>query len=160
MSQHTIDVETVAHVINDRAAVSDDYWGGIPSIIRLRDDLPESTLAGLDEFSHLQVVFKFHLASPVDVHLGARSPRNDPRWAPSGTFAHRNHRRPAQIGISHPRLVKIDGRDIHVLDLDAVNGTPVIDIAPWFTQFGPRGEIHQPTWPEEMLADYWAESGA
>lgn len=152
-------IEAVAHVINARTEVSDDYWGDVPSIIRLRDDLPEDTLAGLGEFSHIQVVFKFHLASPEDVHLGARSPRNDPRWEPSGTFAHRNHRRPAQIGISQPRLVKVEGRDLHVLDLDAVDGTPVLDIAPWFAEFGPRGEVHQPTWPTEMLADYWAESG-
>ncbi|MBF9071877.1 TrmO family methyltransferase domain-containing protein [Streptacidiphilus fuscans] len=149
--------EAVAHVINDRTEVSDDYWGGVPSIIRLREDLPENTLAGLNEFSHLQVVFKFHLAVPGDVHLGARSPRNDPRWEPSGTFAHRNHRRPAQIGVSHPCLIKIDGRDLHVVDLDAVDGTPVLDIAPWFADFGPRGEVHQPTWPSEMLANYWTE---
>ncbi|MFC7641330.1 TrmO family methyltransferase domain-containing protein [Streptosporangium lutulentum] len=37
------------------------------------------------------------------------------------------------------RLLKVDGLDLHVEDLDAVNGTPVIDIKPWFSEFGPRG---------------------
>ncbi|MEY9958876.1 TrmO family methyltransferase [Streptacidiphilus sp. MAP5-52] len=156
MSNPAVHVETIAHVVNSRKKVSDDYWGGVESIIRLRDDLPLDTLLGLEEFSHLQVVFAFHEASPSDVHLGARSPRGNPDWAPTGTFVHRNHRRPSQIGISHPRLIKIVGRDIHVGDLDAIDGTPVIDLAPWFSTFGPQGEVHEPAWPAAMLRDYWS----
>jgi len=49
----------------------------------------------------------------------------------------------------------VEGRDLVVTDLDAVDETPVLDIAPYFEQMGPRGLIQQPTWPGEMLADYW-----
>lgn len=152
-------VQVIGHVVSDRTEVSDDYWGTAASIIRLRPELGPETLVGLEEFSHLQVVWQFHLASPSDVHLGTRSPRGDSRWPPSGTFAHRNHRRPAQIAVSTPRLVKITGTDLHVLDLDAVDGTPVLDIAPWFEEFGPQGDRHQPSWPGEMLAQYWVAAG-
>jgi len=158
MSNQLKQVEAIALVINDRPEVSDDFWGGVESIIRLREDLPVDTLTGLDAFSHIQVVWSFHLAAREDVHLGARSPRNNPEWEASGTFVHRNHRRPSQIAVSHPRLLGVDGRDIHVVDLDAVNGTPVIDIAPWFREFGPQGEVRQPAWPTEMLADYWTKA--
>jgi tRNA (Thr-GGU) A37 N-methylase len=40
-----------------------------------------------------------------------------------------------------------------------VDGTPVLDIKPWFQEMGPRGEVHQPSWPTEMLADYFARPG-
>ncbi|GAA2255315.1 SAM-dependent methyltransferase [Kitasatospora cystarginea] len=156
--QQTIALPVIAHVVSPRSEVSDDYWGGVQSIIRLVPEMPLDTLEGLEDFSHLEVVFHFHLASPADVHLGARSPRNNPAWSPTGTFVHRNHRRPAQIGISHPRLIKVEGRDIHIEDLDAVNGTPVIDIAPYFLEFGPRGAVHEPAWPREMLQEYWNPS--
>jgi tRNA (adenine37-N6)-methyltransferase len=45
---------------------------------------------------------------------------------------------------------------LHVEDLDAVDGTPVIDIKPWFAEMGPRGEIREPSWPTEMLSLYYA----
>jgi tRNA (Thr-GGU) A37 N-methylase len=52
----------------------------------------------------------------------------------------------------------VDGRDLLVTDLDAVDGTPVIDLAPYFQEMGPRGSVRQPTWPGEMLADYWRDA--
>ncbi|CAL9452808.1 hypothetical protein SUDANB140_02485 [Streptomyces sp. enrichment culture] len=49
----------------------------------------------------------------------------------------------------------MDGSDLLVTDLDAVNGMPVIDLALYFQEMGPRGAVRQPAWPGEMLADYW-----
>lgn len=43
-------------------------------------------------------------------------------------------------------------------DLDAVVGTKIYDLSPYFTEMGPRGTVHEPAWPGEMLADYWADS--
>ncbi|MFJ2778278.1 MULTISPECIES: SAM-dependent methyltransferase [unclassified Kitasatospora] len=151
-------IEPVAVVVGGHHEVADDYQGGVESIIRLDGRFPLDTLQGLDEFSHLQVLWHFHLASPEDVQLHARSPRGNPRWPESGAFAHRNHRRPAQLAVSYPRLLHVAGRDIHVTDLDAVNGTPVIDIAPVFREMGPRGKITQPAWPAEMLTHYWRDA--
>lgn len=146
----------IATVVGGRTEVADDYWGGVRSIIRLATQLPESTLKGLEEFSHLQVVWHFSQGSADDVHLGTRHPRGNPDWPETGTFVHRNHRRPARLAISHPRLLHVEGRDLHVEDLDAIDGTPVYDVAPWFEEFGPRGDVRQPTWPTHMLAQYWA----
>ena len=88
----------------------------------------------------------------------AQPTQRPPSWEPSGTFAHRNHRRPNQLATSFPRLLKVDGLDLHVTDLDAVDGTPVYDLAPYFEEMGPRGEIHEPAWPGEMLKDYWSKA--
>ncbi|WP_238452002.1 SAM-dependent methyltransferase [Micromonospora sp. 4G55] len=38
-----------------------------------------------------------------------------------------------------------------------MDGTPVLDIKPWFSEFGPRGEVKQPTWTTQMLGLYFAE---
>ena len=67
-------------------------------------------------------------------------------------------RRRNWLGVSRCKLIKVDGLDLHVEDLDAVDGTPVLDVKPWFAEFGPRGETHQPAWVTEMLGDYFAPS--
>src|SRR6478609_7543623 len=145
----TYEVESIATVVGGHTRVQDDYQGGVESVIRLNEAYPLETLQGIEEFSHLTVTWRFHRARPEDVQLHARSPRGDARWPATGTFVHRNHRRPNQLAISFPRLLGADGRDLHVTDLDAVDGTPVLDVAPYFQQMGPRGPIRQPTWPGE-----------
>lgn len=60
------------------------------------------------------------------------------------------------LGVPLCRLLKVDGFHLHGEDLAAVDGTPILDIKPWFTEFGPRGDIRQPSSPTEMLRDYFA----
>lgn len=151
-------VVPVAHVVGGRAEPTDDYWGGTRSIVRITPEFPADSTEGLAEFSHLEIVFRFHLTDPTDLHPGARRPRDNPDWPPVGIFGHRNMRRLNWLGVSRCRLIKVDGLDLHVEDLDAVDGTPVLDIKPWFAEMGPRGAIRQPVWPTEMLADYYAPS--
>ncbi|NUK13984.1 SAM-dependent methyltransferase [Streptomyces lunaelactis] len=153
-----LDIKSVAAVVGGRFEPADDFWGGIKSIIRLNPDFPVETVQGLEEFSHLVVTWHFHKASPDDVALHARSPRNNPAWPPTGTFVHRNHRRPNQLATSFPGLLKIDGLDLHVTDLDAIDGTPIFDVSPYFPEMGPRGEVRAPRWPGEMLKHYWSEA--
>jgi tRNA (Thr-GGU) A37 N-methylase len=61
------------------------------------------------------------------------------------------------LGASRCRLVRVDGLDLHVEELDAVDGTPVLDIEPWFAEFGPRGAAQQAPWSVEMLGRYFAD---
>lgn len=154
----TLQIEPVAVVVGGRADPFDDHWTE-QAIIRLNSDFPGEVVQGLDKFSHLIVVWHFHRASPADVALHARSPRNNPAWPATGTFAHRNHRRPNQLAISFPRLLKVAGLDLHVADLDAIDGTPVYDLAPYFSEMGPRGEMSEPAWPMQMLKNYWLAPG-
>ncbi|MEV6411584.1 SAM-dependent methyltransferase [Kribbella sp. NPDC051718] len=157
MTEQSINLQPVAHVVGGRVEPTDDYWGGTKAIIRIDDPrLDAESTKGLEEFSHLEVVFHFHLTDQSDLPLHARSARNNPDWPVAGIFAHRNMRRPNWLGVSRCRLLEVDGLDLHVEDLDAVDGTPVLDIKPWFADFGPRGPIRQPSWPSEMLAEYFA----
>lgn len=152
----SLQIHPIGTVVGGRTEPTDDHWGGT-AIIRLNPEFPTEVVQGLEEFSHLVVVWHFHRASPDDVALHARSPRNNPTWPPTGTFVHRNHRRPNQLAQSFPRLIEVNGLDLTVTDLDAINGTPIYDLAPYFTEMGPRGQVRQPEWPAEMLTRYWAD---
>ncbi|NJQ16236.1 SAM-dependent methyltransferase [Streptomyces bohaiensis] len=153
-----ITMTPVAHVVGGRTEPTDDYWGGSRAIIRIdARQFSEGSVVGLKDFSHIEVVFHFHLTDPSDLHAEPRRPRNNPDWPAGGIFAHRNMRRQNWIGVSRCRLLAIDGLDLHVGELDAVDGTPVLDIKPWFAEMGPRGDVRQPAWPTEMLTDYFAD---
>ncbi|GAA5061224.1 SAM-dependent methyltransferase [Streptomyces similanensis] len=157
----TYEVESIATVVGGHTRAQDDYQGGVESIIRLHGTYPLEALQGIEDFSHLTVTWRFHLALPEDVQLHARSPRGNAHWPATGTFVHRNHRRPNQLAVSYPRLLKVEGRDLVVTDLDAVEGTPVLDLAPYFEQMGPRGVVRQPAWVGEMLDPcYWSDAAS
>lgn len=157
MTNESFQVVPIAHVIGGRATPTDDYWGGTRAIIRVdAKQFTTDAVTGLDDFSHLEIVFRFHLTDPTDLHLGARSARDNPAWPKVGILGHRNMRRINWLGVSRCRLLKIDGLDLHVEDLDAVDGTPVLDIKPWFAEMGPRGQIRQARWSSEMLTNYFA----
>ncbi|MFJ9151735.1 TrmO family methyltransferase [Streptomyces sp. NPDC102270] len=156
----TLEIKPIGEVVAGRREVGDDYWGDIESVIQLdEDEFPLDSVEGLEEFSHLVVVWHFDQASPSDVEYHARSPRGNPQWPATGTFAHRNHRRPNQLAQSFPRLLGVDGLRLRVTDLDAVVGTRIYDLSPFFIEMGPRGPIYEPAWPSEMLENYWVEKG-
>jgi tRNA (Thr-GGU) A37 N-methylase len=53
------------------------------------------------------------------------------------------------------RILKVEGSSLHLEGLDAIDGTPVLDIKPWVTEFAPRGVIFQPVWMTELMKGYW-----
>lgn len=156
MADEAFEVVPIAHVVGGRREPTEDYGGGTEAIIRIDDPrFTEESVQGLDQFSHLEIVFRFHLTDQTDLHFGARSARDNPEWPKVGIFGHRNMRRVNSIGVSRTRLLRVDGLDLHVAELDAVDGTPVLDIKPWFEEFGPRGQVRQARWSTEMLEDYF-----
>ena len=145
----------VAHVVGGRTVVEDDDWGAVRAVLRLADRLGPESLAGLEAFSHLEVVFVFDRVAEQDVQTGARHPRGRQDWPRVGIFAQRAKARPNRLGVSRCRLLRVDGRDLHVQGLDAVDGTPVLDLKPWMDEFGPRGDVAQPAWSRELMRGYW-----
>ncbi|MEV4506066.1 SAM-dependent methyltransferase [Streptomyces klenkii] len=157
----SFEVQPVAHVVGGRKEPTDDFWGGTRAIIRIdHPNFDAGSAVGLEDFSHVEVTFLFHLVDPDDYHPAPRRPRDNPDWPEGGIFAHRNMRRLNRLGVSRCRLIKVDGQDLHVEGLDAIDGTPVLDIKPWFQEMGPQGDVHQPAWPTEMLRDYYAPPAA
>lgn len=148
-------VAAVAHVRGGRAAPEDDNWGAEQARIVLVDSLPPDALAGLDAFSHAEIIFQFHLVPDEKIETGARRPRGNADWPLAGIFAQRGKNRPNRIGVTVCRIVSVSGREIQVEGLDAIDGTPVLDIKPVMREFLPRGDIRQPDWSSELMKDYW-----
>ena len=150
-------VESVARVRCPRPAAQDDLWGPVESTIELDNRFDAAALQGLDGFSHLEVVYLFDQVDPAQVNTGARHPRNNPGWPQMGIFAQRARKRPNRIGVSCCSLLGVSGRTIRVRGLDAIDGTPVLDIKPVIAEFLPQGALRQPAWCAELMAQYWVD---
>ena len=149
-------VESIGTVVGGRAEPYDDDWTVERAPIRLdRDRFGTEALAGLTDFSHLEVVFAFHLVDEAKVQHGARHPRENPEWPLVGIFAQRGKNRPNRLGVSRCRLLAVEGLDVQVSGLDAIDGTPVLDIKPYMAEFGPLGEVRQPAWATELMHGYY-----
>jgi tRNA (Thr-GGU) A37 N-methylase len=72
-----------------------------------------------------------------------------------GILAQRAKDRPNRIGTTVCRVMSVDGLRIHVSGLDAIDGTPVLDVKPYMRGFAPRGEVREPAWAAELMAGYW-----
>jgi len=150
-----ITLTPIGVVRGSRREVTDDFWGGSTATIELADHLPAESLDGLEAFSHAEIIFLFDRLDESSVVTGARHPRGNPAWPVVGIFAQRGKARPNRLGATIVRIHRRDGRRLHVRDLDAVDGTPVIDIKPVFEEFLPRGPVRQPGWSRELMTDYW-----
>lgn len=128
------------------------------SAIELAPDVPAAALRGLGSFSHVEVVFHFHTLSDDEVVTDARHPRSNPDWPEVGILAQRGSKRPNRLGVSACELLDVAERTLHVRGLDAIDGTPVLDVKPVMREFLPRGEIRQPRWAGELMAGYWTGS--
>jgi tRNA-Thr(GGU) m(6)t(6)A37 methyltransferase TsaA len=149
------EMEPVARVVGGRGEVRDDDWAAERAVLALDERFSPEALLGLAEFSHLEVVYLFDRVDPAGVETGARHPRGNPEWPRVGIFAQRAKDRPNRIGVSRCRLLGVSGREIAVAGLDAVDGTPVLDIKPYMNEFAPQEPAHQPAWATELMAGYW-----
>lgn len=150
-----IDVSPVAWVRGGRIEPTDDDWDREHCVIEMDARFSEDALAGLGSFSHVDVVFVFHLVDEVEVTTGARRPRGRADWPEVGIFAQRGKVRPNRIGVTTCSLESVEGNRVSVRGLDAIDGTPVLDLKPHMLGFGPRGLVHQPPWADEIMAGYW-----
>jgi tRNA-Thr(GGU) m(6)t(6)A37 methyltransferase TsaA len=151
------EVKAIGVVRSPRKDLTDDFWGKVDAEIVLADDLPEAAFAGLADFSHVEVLFLMHRVDPAKVETGARHPRERMDWPLVGIFAQRGKARPNRIGLTRGTIQKVEGRVLTVRGIDAIDGTPVIDIKPWMDEFAPIGATRQPAWATELMADYYKD---
>lgn len=151
-----IEMLPIGIVRGGRAEPIDDDWGDMLCEIVLDDRFPPDALDGLDEFSHLDVVYVFDQVDEASVTVDARHPRGRTDWPRVGIFAQRAKGRPNRIGVTTCEIVDVDQRVVTIRGLDAIDGTPVLDLKPYMTEFAPRTPVRQPTWSHELMRDYWA----
>lgn len=153
------DVVPIGWVRSSRTEPIDDDWDSVTARIELDpQQFGTDSLEGLGAFSHVEVVYLFDRVEARAITAGARHPRGNTDWPTVGIFAQRAKMRPNRLGVSVCRLQQIDGLRIGVEALDAIDGTPVLDLKPVMTEFMPRGEVRQPAWSHELMTTYWSRS--
>ncbi len=150
-------IAPIGHVRGSRAAAVDDAWGGAECAIELAEGIPDEALLGLDAFSHAEILYVFDRVDDAEIELGARHPRGNRAWPRVGILAQRGKGRPNRLGATIVPIVRVDGRRLVVLELDAIEGTPVVDIKPMMREFLPRTPVVQPEWATELMAGYWSK---
>ncbi len=152
----SVAIEPIGSVIGGRSDPIDDNWGQERCRIALDPSrIGPDALAGLDGFSHAEVIFLFDRVPLDKIETGARHPRGRPDWPLVGIFAQRGKNRPNRLGVTICRILAVDGLELEVEGLDAIAGSPVLDIKPVMREFLPEGEVRQPQWASELMRDYW-----
>jgi tRNA (Thr-GGU) A37 N-methylase len=150
------EIEPIGHVRGGRTEATKDHWGDNRCTLALRDDrfTPEA-LIGLDAVSHVEVIFYFHLHDTEPAELAARHPRNREDWPRVGIFAQHGRMRPNRIGVSICQVLSVSGITVEVEGLDAIDGTPILDIKPVWSGYLPRDPVREPQWARELMSNYW-----
>ena len=149
-------IKPIGTVVSTRKEAIDDHWDSVEAYVQLDSaQFGGETLSGLEDFSHVEIVFYMDQVDLRKIETSARHPRNNVDWPKVGIFAQRGKNRPNQIGTTICRIVKIDGLRLWLEGLDAIDGSPVLDIKPWVIEFGPRSAVRQPLWISELMKSYW-----
>ncbi|XP_024416023.2 tRNA (adenine(37)-N6)-methyltransferase isoform X1 [Desmodus rotundus] len=104
--------------------------------LRIRKSIfnnPEHSLMGLEQFSHVWILFVFH----KNGHLSCKAKVQPPRLngAKTGVFSTRSPHRPNAIGLTLAKLEKVDGGAVYLSGIDMIHGTPVLDIKPYIADY-------------------------
>jgi tRNA-Thr(GGU) m(6)t(6)A37 methyltransferase TsaA len=150
-----IKLSPIGTVKNTRQLVEDDNWGGVVSVIELAPSFTGEALLQIEEFSHAEIIYYFHLVQNEKIEIGARHPRNNKDLPKVGIFAQRGKNRPNRLGATIVKIIKREGTQLFVQGLDAIDGTPVLDIKPVMKEFLPREVVIQPEWATELMKNYW-----
>ncbi|XP_007966823.3 tRNA (adenine(37)-N6)-methyltransferase isoform X2 [Chlorocebus sabaeus] len=117
--------------------------------LRIRKNIfnnPEHSLMGLEQFSHVWILFVFH----KNGHLSCKAKVQPPRLngAKTGVFSTRSPHRPNAIGLTLAKLEKVEGGAIYLSGIDMIHGTPVLDIKPYIAEYDSPQNVMEP------LADF------
>jgi len=132
----------------------DENWGSVVSRIRLIKPW-ERGLKGLGEFSHLLIVFHMHQATHDPKTDLVRRPRGQADMPAVGIFSQRAKHRPNPIGITAVRLLGIKGATLVVQGLDAIDGSPVLDLKPYVPEFDRVAGAKIPNWMKKLMKGYF-----
>lgn len=152
----TIEMTPIGRVEGGRDVPEDDDWGQSRARVVLDPArFDDEALLGLDSFSHAEIVYVFDRVGEHQIVTGARHPRGNTAWPRIGIFAQRGKNRPNRIGVTVCEIVAVNGRTLEVKGLDAIDGTPVLDIKPVMSGFLPRDAIREPDWARAIMEAYW-----
>lgn len=141
-------------VKNDVTELKHHEWGEDTSVIVLEPQYAAG-LEGLEQYSHAVILYHLHETPPFTAEKLVRHPRERADLPLVGIFAQRGKHRPNPIGITAVEIIKAEPGRLVVCGLDAVNGSPVLDIKPYAKSFDCRPAATEPAWLTTMLEDYF-----
>ena len=143
-------IGTVKNHVTDR---KDTAWGEDVSDVIL-DRAYIGGLKGLEDFSHAIIVFLLDQARfAPEKHL-QRRPQNRDDMPLVGIFSQRGKNRPNRIGMTSVEIVAVTDDTLVVKGLDAVDGTPVLDIKPYYPAYD-RKDATVPEWVDRLMEHYF-----
>ena len=135
--------------------MSQGGWAKVDSEIHL-DAQYARGLQGLEGFSHVIVVFFLDRAQGFDPEKQLlRRPRGMEDMHELGVFAQRTKYRPNPIGVTAVKLLGIAGNIVKVRGLDALDGTPVLDLKPYVPPFDRADDVTTPAWVAHVMEGYF-----
>lgn len=143
----------VGYVENSVTEKKDTFWGEDISVIRLKEAY-HGGLLGLDGFTHALILCCLDGAKYIPEKHLCRHPRGREDLPLVGIFAQRTKDRPNRIGVTAVEILSVDADCVTVRGLDAINGTPVLDIKPYFPAFDKR-DARVPDWVDQLMEDYF-----
>lgn len=140
-----ISLRPIGQVHNDVTEPRPAGWETVESVLALDVDMAPG-LAGLEGFSHIIVLFWMHRV-PDELRVAGQDRPGGRQHLPLvGTFTTRGQLRPNPIGVAVVPLIKVDGPRLHVRGLDAIDGTPVLDIKPHLPPYDSPQDVRMPSW--------------
>lgn len=137
-----VTLKPIARVNNAVTAPQTSGWERVESSITLVEDFSPDLLVDLAGFSHLIVVFWLDRL-PEDRPRPARVPIEGTERS---VLATRSQLRPSPIGVSVVSVVSVDGPTVRVQGLDALDGTPVLDLKPYIPYYDSVQAATVPAW--------------
>jgi len=132
----------------------DEGWGAVTSEVRVERAYAPG-LAELERFSHALILYLLHEATFDPARDLVRRPRGRDDMPEAGIFAQRAKHRPNPIGVTAVRVLGRDGAVLRVRGLDAIDGTPVLDIKPYVPAFDRVDDATVPEWMERLMRGYF-----
>lgn len=126
----SIVLHPIGIVRNHVASREDVSWENVISEIQIHDEFAQG-LDGIESFSHIVVVFWMHCLKEGERSSLKVHPQRNKELPLEGVFATRSPARPNPLGWSAVRLLSRSGTSLKVSGLDALDGSPVIDIKPY-----------------------------
>lgn len=149
-----ITMKPVAYVHNAVESRKDESWGKDISKIVLEDEY-KGGLEGLQNFSHVIIIYYLDKANyNRNQHLQRRA-QNREDMPLVGIFSQRGKDRPNQIGMTTVEIISVTDSSLEVKGLDAIDGTPVLDIKPYYPMYDLKENATIPEWVERLMEHYF-----
>ena len=132
----------------------DESWGSVEARIELEPEY-RAGLRGLEQFSHVLVVALLHGAKFEPARHLVRRPRGQADMPELGIFAQRAKDRPNPLGITVVPIVAVEPTGLRVRGLDAIDGTPILDLKPYFPEFDSAAGARVPEWVGRLMRGYF-----